>query len=56
MFPPSRAPIPPNANATNINGLEIKQDENGVLKIGDVIIPQRYDRIEEILGAYLDLP
>lgn len=22
----------------------------------DVIIPQRYDRIEEILGEYLDLP
>lgn len=28
-------------NTININGLEIKQDENGVLKIGDVIIPQK---------------
>lgn len=28
-------------NATKVNNLEIKQDENGVLKIGDVIIPQK---------------
>lgn len=27
-------------NADTINGIEIKQDDNGVLKIGDVIIPQ----------------
>ena len=29
------------ANAKSINSLEIKRDENGVLKIGDTIIPQR---------------
>lgn len=28
-------------NSTKVNNLEIKQDENGVLKIGDVIIPQK---------------
>lgn len=28
-------------NAIKINNLEIKQDSNGVLKIGDVIIPQK---------------
>lgn len=28
-------------NTININGLEITRDENGVLRIGDVIIPQR---------------
>ena len=28
-------------NASKINGVEIKQDENGVLKIGDIIIPQK---------------
>lgn len=28
-------------NATKVNGLEITRDENGVLKIGDTIIPQK---------------
>ena len=28
-------------NATKVNNLEIKQDENGVLKNGDIVIPQR---------------
>lgn len=28
-------------NSTKVNNLEITQDENGVLKIGDVIIPQK---------------
>lgn len=28
-------------NATKINNLEIKLDENGVLKYGDIVIPQR---------------
>lgn len=28
-------------NSKKVNNLEIKQDENGVLKIGDVIIPQK---------------
>lgn len=28
-------------NATKVNNLEITQDENGVLKIGDIIIPQK---------------
>lgn len=28
-------------NASKVNGLEITQDTNGVLKIGDVIIPQK---------------
>lgn len=28
-------------NAKNVNNLEIKRDDNGVLKIGDVIIPQK---------------
>lgn len=28
-------------NSTKVNNLEIKQDENGVLKIGDIIIPQK---------------
>ena len=28
-------------NSKKVNGLEIKQDENGVLKIGDIIIPQK---------------
>lgn len=28
-------------DATKINGIELKKDENGVLKIGDIIIPQR---------------
>lgn len=28
-------------DATKINGMDLKRDENGVLKIGDVIIPQR---------------
>ena len=28
-------------NATKVNSLEIKQDSNGVLKIGDIIIPQK---------------
>lgn len=29
------------SNATKVNNLEIKKDSNGVLKIGDVIIPQK---------------
>ena len=29
------------SNAHTINGIEIKQDENGILKIGDTIIPQK---------------
>lgn len=29
------------ANAVMVNNLEIKRDENGVLKIGDIIIPQK---------------
>lgn len=29
-------------NSKNINGLEIKKDENGVLRIGHIIIPQQY--------------
>ena len=29
-------------NSNKVNNLEIKRDENGVLKIGDVVIPQRY--------------
>ena len=29
------------ANAKSVNALEIKRDENGVLRIGDTIIPQR---------------
>ena len=28
-------------NSLKINGIEIKKDENGVLKVGDVIIPQK---------------
>lgn len=28
-------------DASKVNNLEIKQDENGVLKIGDIIIPQK---------------
>ena len=28
-------------NSKQVNNLEIKQDENGVLKIGDIIIPQK---------------
>ena len=28
-------------NAAKVNNLEIKQDENGVLKIGDIVIPQK---------------
>lgn len=28
-------------NAHKINNLELKQDENGILKIGDIIIPQK---------------
>lgn len=28
-------------NASNINSLSLKQDENGVLKVGDIIIPQK---------------
>lgn len=28
-------------SATKVNNLEIKQDENGVLKIGDIIVPQK---------------
>lgn len=28
-------------DAARINGIELKKDENGVLKVGDVIIPQR---------------
>lgn len=28
-------------DATKINGMDLKRDENGILKIGDVIIPQR---------------
>lgn len=29
------------ADALRINGIEIKQDKNGVLKVGDIIIPQK---------------
>ena len=29
------------SNAMQVNGLEITKDENGVLKIGDIIIPQK---------------
>lgn len=28
-------------NSQQVNGLEIKQDENGVLRVGDIIIPQK---------------
>lgn len=28
-------------NSSKVNDLEIKQDENGILKIGDIIIPQK---------------
>lgn len=43
--------ISPVGNAQKINGIELKYDENGVLKIGDIIIPQKKllsDTVQEI--------
>lgn len=47
-------------NAKAVNGLIIKEDENGVLKIGDVIIPQRKELISHNYtinssGAYITI-
>lgn len=40
-------------NSKQVNNLEIKQDENGVLKIGDIIIPQKkliWSGVENIIN------
>lgn len=39
-------------NAKTVNSLEIKQDENGVLKIGDIIIPQKILLFNSDSGVY----
>lgn len=42
-------------NATKINGIEITNDENGVLKVGDVIIPQKRVLYNGLLDLYLNV-
>ena len=43
-------------DASKVNNLEIKQDENGVLKIGDIIIPQKILLWEGTLTANSTTP
>ena len=43
-------------NSKQVNNLEIKQDENGVLKIGDIIIPQKQLLWSPASGNYAASP